>query len=1372
MFSFLKKYFSLIVLSIFFFLNTEAQQYNFTHYGLEEGLSQSQVYCIIEDKGGFLWIGTEGGGISRFDGIEFKSYTTYDGLIDNQVRVLFEDKNEDIWVGTKDKGICLFDKDSFIVFDTGSGFNAKIASSFVQDASGSIFIGTRDNGLYVTQNKSSFNSISGKILTDQLSINSLKLNIDRGELWIGTHKSGLIVYNIKTKEEKQYKIEEGLPSNNVTDIVFDLDRDITWLATSRGLVNIENREVKQVFDKSSGLVSNELTGLLIDKFDNLWIRTEGEGICKFDGVFFTCFNEQNGLGNNYIISMMMDRTGGIWFGSDGSGIFKFNGDRFVHYSSKDGLSSDIVMSIFQDSENNKWFGTYGGGVCLYKKDKTFECYNKSKGLCADLIYTIMEDNSGAMWFGSKGNGVSVLKSGQITNYLPGNTTVGKYVYDIEKDKNGNIWIGSYDKGISVYTGDKFVLLSETEGLQSNQVFDIYSDEANNIWIATNNKGVIKIPSTYIEEVLTTGLINKSKTLHLTEKTGLCSNRTLSIIQDSEKNMWFGTFGGGVDRYDGTKFENYSVISGLNSNYVYLLIEDTRGLIWVGTEKGLNRIGFTYKTKEPFFKTYSKSEGFTGIETNINAAMVDNENKLWFGTIKGATRYEPNVDLPNVTETKIHITDVKLYYDDIDWKKYATGNDNRFKLPENLVLPYEKNNLTFKFIGIDLVSPEKVYYQWYLDGFDEKWTPKTKQKSTTYSNLPPGEYTFLLKSSNSEGIWNKEPVTYKFTIKPPYYLTWWFILIVLGVLGALIYLVIKLRERKAKREKFMLKQMVEIRSHQLVREKKMVEQQKEEIQQRNEEIKSQAEYLRDLNSELEKLSVVAGETSNSVLIVDKYLNVEWVNKAFEELYEYSFDEISEIIGDPFYKLSSQPDIEAIVNSCIENSKSATYTSKYTTQKGNVIWLQTALTPIYDDNNEFMKLVAIESDITAIKEAEEEIKHQKEEIESHKEELEATNIELEKLSIVAGETSNSVIIANEQGVIEWVNKGFTRLYGYTLEEYITEFGANILKGTSDSNTLDAIIECMESKNSVSFSAQTINKENQKIWIQSTITPIVDDNNNISRLIIIGSDITHIKKAQAELSKKNLQIMDSINYAYRIQSAVLPSEQVISSYFADSFIYYKARDIISGDFPWFFEKENVLYLATIDCTGHGVPGALLSLVGYFILNNIVNTHEDISPGEILNLLHLNVKKALKQEKKGPNARDGMDVALCKINKETTTIEFGGAFRPLYLIKDNELLEIKGDRRAVGGIPFRNKKEKDFTTKAVECSKGDKLLLFSDGIVDQLGGPENKKFQSKKMKLLFEEYKDKKLEEFKNALNKSFMEWKGNEEQTDDIIVLGVEL
>ncbi len=281
-----------------------------------------------------------------------------------------------------------------------------------------------------------------------------------------------------------------------------------------------------------------------------------------------------------------------------------------------------------------------------------------------------------------------------------------------------------------------------------------------------------------------------------------------------------------------------------------------------------------------------------------------------------------------------------------------------------------------------------------------------------------------------------------------------------------------------------------------------------------------------------------------------------------------------------------------------------------------------------------------------------------------------------------------------------------------------------------------------------------------------------NELETILIVGHDVTEAKRIEKEIKVQNRKVQDSINYAERIQSSILPEVSRIRKAFPKSFVYYKPRDVISGDFPWLFETDDAWYIAAVDCTGHGVPGALLSFVGLFLMNNITGLNPQITAGELCEALHQEVRKTLKQDREKPETRDGMDMALCRFLKKKPVMEFAGAHRPLYVLTEGEITIHKGDRKAIGGLKHPKKPELPFTNFEVEYQPGDKFFFFTDGLTDQMGGPQGLKYGSARVRQMLLENAGYTMHQFYDFFQADFTGWMGKERQLDDLLLIGIEV
>lgn len=400
----------------------------------------------------------------------------------------------------------------------------------------------------------------------------------------------------------------------------------------------------------------------------------------------------------------------------------------------------------------------------------------------------------------------------------------------------------------------------------------------------------------------------------------------------------------------------------------------------------------------------------------------------------------------------------------------------------------------------------------------------------------------------------------------------------------------------------------------------------------------------------------------------------------------------------------------------------------------------------------------------------LEEQKMAIEQQADLLEHQNHELEQLSIVAKYTDNSVLIVDSRRNFKWANEGFSRLWGYSHDEIDTDSGKQILKQINTREEDIAYQQCAEKKHSVTFTRQSKNKKGRKVWVQTMLTPVMDKMGDIIKYIAIDSNITKIKIAEQK-------IHDSIIYASNIQRAILPQKDVIDHLLHDYFVVYLPKDIVSGDFYWVTTKGNKLICAAGDCTGHGVPGAFMSLLSITFLNDTVEKagksgDTGFQANEILNELRKKIIFSLHQQGKAYEAKDGLDIALCIIDYDTNTLQYAGAYNPLFLYrKDSEnkyrLMEVKGDRMSVC---YPRHADHSFTNHTLMIKPDDTIYLFSDGFTDQFGGAEKQKYTMRRLREFLLSVQDRSMEEQKSLIEKDISGWRGDINQTDDIVMLGI--
>jgi|GEM_PF-5616896 len=503
------------------------------------------------------------------------------------------------------------------------------------------------------------------------------------------------------------------------------------------------------------------------------------------------------------------------------------------------------------------------------------------------------------------------------------------------------------------------------------------------------------------------------------------------------------------------------------------------------------------------------------------------------------------------------------------------------------------------------------------------------------------------------------------------------------------------------------------------------------------LKEYASLADERNKELERLSFVLGKSEHLILLTDQAGKIEWINQQNKGTNNYSAEELSRFIGREVAEVSRYPKIKDAIETVNRTKKKYIYETKDFNEEMHEFWSSTTITPILNDVGEVENLLFVDADVSRLKKAEQEIS---------------------KLANFAQENTHALMRFRKNGEVLYANEPGKIL--------LDQWGAKVhgvLSRASVLNTIRLAAELDEE--------QKLNLESNNRIFRLRFHPI----QNKDYINVYAEDITEIKLAEKEyldrasvIEKHNLDITDSINYAKRIQDSIIPGEDHIRKYFNDSFLIYKPKDIVSGDFVWLHElkpKEEYL-LALADCTGHGVPGAMMTIIGHSLLNEIVQGEEINDPALILEELNKEVIKTLRQKTEAKSS-DGMDVSIVKINIPELTITFAGAYQDMYLL-NGKLNVFKGDRQPIGGK--HHIFDRQFQNQSIKISKGDSIFLTSDGFVDQFGGPDDKKFLKKRFSKLICSNSKYSMQAQSFIFEEAFQRWKGAKEQIDDISVVGI--
>lgn len=535
---------------------------------------------------------------------------------------------------------------------------------------------------------------------------------------------------------------------------------------------------------------------------------------------------------------------------------------------------------------------------------------------------------------------------------------------------------------------------------------------------------------------------------------------------------------------------------------------------------------------------------------------------------------------------------------------------------------------------------------------------------------------------------------------------------------------------------------------------MLQQNAEEMQATQEELKRTnlklEEQINEVSKSQKKIHVLLENSQEVIYICDDKGYISYVSPSIHSIAGYDQEDLMWKDFEDNVNIDHQTDFEKMLEGVAADiSNTATLEYIYRKKNGEEIWMEATAKNLIKDES-IGGIVINSRDITVRKLAEKESRMRS---------------QMQSLS----ENSPDLICRiNTKGKFYYVNPVIEKLTGKPHSDFNQKFLQETELNEGVVKDWQSIIQSvMDQKEKINREINFPTTDGLKVMSVNAI-PEFGEDSLLESILLVSNDITERKQAEVEIQTKNKKITESINYAQRIQKAILPDNNLINQHLPQSFILYKAKDVVSGDFPWFLKIDQYIYIAAVDCTGHGVPGALLSLIGYFILNDVVNSGKYKTTGEILDALDRGVTQTLRQDVEGSETKDGMDIAFVKINTETNEVEYSGAHRPLFAIKGGEFLEFKGDKFPIGGGIYRN--QTNFVTHKVKLNVGDSIYFCSDGYPDQFGGPENRKLSPARIRNLINENPNTPMNQMNANFDKLFEDWKVGTKQTDDVLLIGI--
>lgn len=902
-----------------------SQRYNLNIYNSSNGMPGNQVNDILQDRHGRLWIGTMNG-VTMFDGLKFSGFDQNNPISKNPVKTVFEDSKGNIWIGMIRKGVCRISGATFEFYNTTNGLLSDNVNAITEDKKGNIWIGTAEG----------LNRFDGKIMHSYTSLRGLANNNisslhndSKGFLWITTIDG---ISRFDGMNFRNFTTENGLASNICYDVTEDHKGEL-WFSTYLGISVYNGKEFRNI-SASSGLFTDRVEEVIENSENQKVFASYGGGVgfIKSDTITYITVNE--GLPSNIIKTIIQDREGNYWFGT-WNGLCKYIGDRFINFTHEDGLSNNNILTVATDPDGKVWFGTLTGGV-NYTDGDVIQTLGLEAGLKSATIWSIYFSRKGEYWFGTT-NGPALLDKATLQFTHPYREFDNMVIYSILEDKKGRLLFGT-DRGIYVKdTTNTIKTIGSEQGLTDDKVRVLFEDSQNKIWIGT-------MQNVYY--------LQGDTAISFNEKYNIPDAPITSIIEDSTGRILASTYDFGIFVIGNTVNSNVinqiNKASGLYNDRILFNYLDRNQNLWLGTSTGLDYLDWKkyLQTGEIIINHFDKSNGYQGVETN--AASSDKNGNVWFATVNGVIKHNISSGTLRNSIPLMRISNVQLFLENVDWRKKQIPVNAQTGLPEEMVLAYDNNHISFSFSGIYLTAPEEVKYQYILEGFAENWSPVSSQNIANYSNLSSGTYTFKVKATANARVWTN-PVTFTFTIKPPYWQTPFFYFLYVVTVAGSLFLFLKLRTRTLQRNQNLLRQKVEQRTHE----------------------------LNQKNLELEKLSIVASETDNAVLIFNEKHQIEWANAGFTKMTGYTINEITKMKGNDISNFTMSNEVGLLVAECVEEKKSTVFESRVPSKNDLNIWASSTLTPIFGETGLLKKIVVIYTDITYRKIMEERIRESLEE-----------------------------------------------------------------------------------------------------------------------------------------------------------------------------------------------------------------------------------------------------------------------------------------------------------------------------------------------------------------------------------------------------------
>ena len=732
-------------------------QYAHRIWGQEEGLVQPTIYAILQGRDGFLWLGTQDS-LIRFDGVHFREYdnAAQAGLQRSLIRALAEDDKGNLWVASVGSGVvCVKPDGGFTRYTTKQGLPSDDTFCVVPEKTGDTWICTTRGLVRLTS--------TGQIRTfttaDGLPTNQVRgtcITPD-GTRWVAALDAGLSRWNGS-------RFEPSANLHEISALACASDNSV-WAGTSNGAIQIKDKITRR-FTTAEGLPDNEVSALFAASDGTVWIGTN-DGISRYHSGEISVYRTRDGLSHSLVLSLFLDREGSLWAGTK-DGLDQFTDGKVTPYSTTEGLLSNNVGPVVEDKKGQLWIGTLGQGLNFFDGHR-FQSFTRRNGLLDDTILSLQIDPSGDLWVGSS-KGLNKLHNGAVVaSYTERDGLPSPAVRAMVVDSEGVLWVGT-GRGLAEFQGKRFI----KAGLAPpSSVLALSAGHSVRLFVSTDAAGF-----SYLKD----GKAN----WYALDVTHPVDCFYLDLVRHE---AWMGTLGSGLLRWRNGAVTHLRVKDGLFDNRIYSILHDDRGNLWMASSKGIFRVSeeelrdfadgkIRYINSIPFSTGQLRFECRAGVQP---AAYRTHDGRLWFATTNGLVVVDPNHLASDTIPPPVEITSIVI-------------NGKRVAPEQGIHLgpsPADRN-LEVRYAGLSFVSPEKVTFRYKLDGYDKTWTEAGNRREAFFTNLPPGNFRFLVLARNADGVWSKNAAVLSFAVDPRFYQRWWFFPLVALILGCAIFIAVRMR----------------------------------------------------------------------------------------------------------------------------------------------------------------------------------------------------------------------------------------------------------------------------------------------------------------------------------------------------------------------------------------------------------------------------------------------------------------------------------------------------------------------------------------------------------------------------------------------------